>query len=133
MLADFFRRSLDLGSRIHIPLNDELALILEFLTIETSSFGTRLKVEQDIKTECQKVMVPPLLLQPLVENAVRHGIANLVEGGTIRIHLRGNAATGLLFKLRIPSTPTCPAAKEADLVSRMSVRASTLFTATKQE
>jgi LytS/YehU family sensor histidine kinase len=72
MLADFFRKSLELGSRSHIPLNDELALISE--------------VEQDIKEECQKVMVPPLLLQPLVENAVRHGIAHLVDGGTIQLH-----------------------------------------------
>ena len=86
MLADFFRKSLELGSRIHIPLNDELALILEFLTIEQVRFGARLKVEQDIKDECQKVMVPPLLLQPLVENAVRHGIAHLVDGGTIQLH-----------------------------------------------
>ena len=86
MLADFFRKSLELGSRSHIALADELALILEFLTIEQVRFGARLKVEQDIKDQCQKVMVPPLILQPLVENAVRHGIAHLVEGGTIRIH-----------------------------------------------
>jgi len=86
MLADFFRKSLDLGARSNIPLNDELALISEFLTIEQVRFGARLKVEQDIKEECQKVMVPPLILQPLVENAVRHGIAHLVDGGTIRIH-----------------------------------------------
>jgi LytS/YehU family sensor histidine kinase len=86
MLADFFRKSLELGSRSNIPLNDELALVFEFLTIEQVRFGARLKVEQDIKEECQKVMVPPLILQPLVENAVRHGIAHLVNGGTIRIH-----------------------------------------------
>ena len=86
MLADFFRKSLELGSRSNIPLNDELALAFEFLTIEQVRFGARLKVEQDIKEECQKVMVPPLILQPLVENAVRHGIAHLVNGGTIRIH-----------------------------------------------
>jgi two-component system sensor histidine kinase AlgZ len=86
MLADFFRKSLELGSRSNIPLNDELALAFEFLTIEQVRFGSRLKVEQDIKEECQKVMVPPLILQPLVENAVRHGIAHLVNGGTIRIH-----------------------------------------------
>ncbi|MGD0036861.1 MAG: histidine kinase [Bacteroidota bacterium] len=86
MLADFFRKSLELGARSNIPLNDELALAFEFLTIEQVRFGARLKVEQDIKEECQKVMVPPLILQPLVENAVRHGIAHLVNGGTIRIH-----------------------------------------------
>ena len=86
MLADFFRKSLELGSRSHIPLTDELALITEFLTIEQVRFGTRLRVAQDITEECQKAMVPPLILQPLVENAVRHGIAHLVEGGTIQLH-----------------------------------------------
>jgi signal transduction histidine kinase len=86
MLADFFRKSLELGSHNHISLKDELALITEFLTIEQVRFGARLKVEMDIKEDCQKVMVPPLILQPLVENAVRHGIAHLVEGGTIQFH-----------------------------------------------
>jgi two-component system, LytTR family, sensor histidine kinase AlgZ len=89
MLADFFRRSLELGSRSHIPLGDEIALISEFLTIEQVRFGTRLNIEEDIKNECRNVMVPPLILQPLVENAVRHGIAHLIEGGTLRLRCEG--------------------------------------------
>jgi LytS/YehU family sensor histidine kinase len=90
MLADFFRKSLELGAHSFISLNDELALISDFLTIEQVRFGSRLKVERIIKDECQSTSVPPLILQPLVENAVRHGIAHLVDGGTIRIGCERN-------------------------------------------
>ncbi len=83
MLADFFRKSLELGSRDFIPLNDELALISDFLTIEQVRFGARLKVEKDIAENCGRALVPSLILLPLVENAVRHGIAHCVDGGTI--------------------------------------------------
>ena len=86
LLADFFRKSLEFGTKKHISLENELSLVSDFLTIEQVRFGSRLKVEQDIKEECKKAFVPPLILQPLVENAVRHGIAHLVEGGTVRIH-----------------------------------------------
>ena len=89
LLADFFRKSLEYGAKKHISLENELSLISDFLTIEQVRFGLRLKIEQDIKEECKKALVPPLILQPLVENAVRHGIAHLVEGGTVRIHCEG--------------------------------------------
>jgi LytS/YehU family sensor histidine kinase len=89
LLADFFRKSLEFGAKKHISLENELSLVSDFLTIEQVRFGSRLKVEQDIKEECKKAFVPPLILQPLVENAVRHGIAHLVEGGTVRIQCEG--------------------------------------------
>jgi LytS/YehU family sensor histidine kinase len=114
MLADFFRKSLDLGSRNHIPLQDELTLISEFLTIEQVRFGVRLKVEQDIKVECRKVMVLPLILQPLVENAVRHGIAHLVDGGTIRIHCE-KRRDRLIIQIENPIDPDCPKRKGSGL------------------
>jgi hypothetical protein len=91
LLADFFRKSLEFGSKKNISLENELSLVSDFLTIEQVRFGSRLKVEQDIQEECKKVFVPPLILQPLVENAVRHGIAHLVEGGTVRIHCEGRS------------------------------------------
>ena len=85
MLADFLRKSLDLGARNHIPLADELSLVNNFLTIEQVRFGSRLKVEQQIDHASLNCPVPPLILQPLVENAVCHGIAHLIDGGTILI------------------------------------------------
>ena len=85
LLADFLRASLGLGSRESIPLQEELALARSYLELEQIRFGRRLRVETEIEPACQECAVPALLLQPLVENAVKHGIANLLEGGSIRL------------------------------------------------
>jgi LytS/YehU family sensor histidine kinase len=84
-LADFLRSSLGLGSRESITLGEEVALAKSYLEVEKVRFGNRLRVEAEIGTSCEECPVPPLLLQPLVENAVKHGIAGLVEGGSIRL------------------------------------------------
>jgi sensor histidine kinase YesM len=84
-MADFLRRSLTVGSREAIPLAEELDLAEQLLSIERVRFGERLShtvVADEAARECA---VPPLLLQPLVENAVTHGIAQTIEGGEIRI------------------------------------------------
>jgi LytS/YehU family sensor histidine kinase len=56
--------------------------------VEQVRFGQRLRVEEEIEPACEDCAVPALLLQPLVENAVKHGIAGLVEGGSIRLAAR---------------------------------------------
>lgn len=90
-LADFFRISLKLGAQEFITLEEELALIRMFLDIEKVRFGARLKFEERISENALQTRIPPLLLQPLVENAIRHGVAHLVEGGTIQLstHVNG--------------------------------------------
>ncbi|PYT99649.1 MAG: sensor histidine kinase [Acidobacteria bacterium] len=85
LLSEFLRMTLGLGERTVIPLSEELALLDRFLAIEKVRFGARLRVEENIQKESKTVLVPPLVLQPLVENAVVHGIANLPEGGVIRL------------------------------------------------
>ncbi|MBP7146536.1 MAG: histidine kinase [Acidobacteria bacterium] len=85
LLAEFLRRTLELGRREVIPLSDELALADAFLGLERVRFGERLVVERDIAPAALGCLVPPLILQPLLENAVRHGIGELLEGGTVRI------------------------------------------------
>lgn len=87
LLADFLRATLRLGGKESITLEEELALIRGYLAIEKVRFGTRLTMEEDVQNETNGVMIPPLLLQPLVENAIRHGIANLPEGGVIRLEV----------------------------------------------
>jgi len=87
-LSDFLRISLSLGSRPTIPLGEELDLARNYLELERVRFSDRLRVEIDIEAGCEDCAVPALLLQPLVENAVKHGIAGLVEGGTIRLEAR---------------------------------------------
>jgi LytS/YehU family sensor histidine kinase len=71
-----------------IPLSEEMSLIRAFLAVEKIRFGPRIKMEEKIDQEAMDILLPPLLLQPLVENAVAHGIANLVEGGWIRLDAR---------------------------------------------
>lgn len=88
LLSDFFRRSLRLGAREVIPLQEELSLAEAFLTIEKVRFGNRLAAETRVDEAARACSVPPLVLQPLVENAVSHGIAQLLEGGTVRVEAR---------------------------------------------
>jgi two-component system, LytTR family, sensor histidine kinase AlgZ len=84
-LSDFLRTTLKLGEKPRITLAGELALAKAYLEVEQVRFGARLRVEVEADTECERCVVPSLVLQPLVENAVKHGIAGLVDGGTIRI------------------------------------------------
>jgi hypothetical protein len=84
-LAEFFRRTLASGKSADIPLPEELALVEDFLSIEQVRFGPRLKFSKDVSPEAAVCLIPSLLLQPLVENAVNHGIAGMIEGGTITL------------------------------------------------
>src|SRR6185503_18059776 len=75
LLADFLRDTLALGARGRIPVARELALARRFLAIEQVRFGDRLRIDVESSPEADACEVPPLLLQPLVENAVTHGVA----------------------------------------------------------
>jgi signal transduction histidine kinase len=90
-LAEFLRSSLALEHRESIPLSEELALARGYLEVEKVRFGDRLRVEEEIEPACENCAVPALLLQPLVENAVKHGIAGLLEGGSIHVTARWRA------------------------------------------
>jgi two-component system sensor histidine kinase AlgZ len=85
LLGEFLRHTLDVSARQRIPLKDELALAERYLNIEQVRFGSRLRVERRVDDDASGCLVPPLLLQPLVENAVTHGIGRLLEGGLIRL------------------------------------------------
>ena len=88
LMADFFRQSLKLGTRPTIALAEELALVGTFLDIEQVRLGERLRRRIDVEEGTECLGVPPLVLQPLVENAVHHGIAHLLAGGEITITAR---------------------------------------------
>src|SRR5579863_1022719 len=91
LLADFLRTTLRLGGKETITLEEELALVRGYLAIEKVRFGVRLQMEEDVAKNVTETLIPPLLLQPLVENAIRHGIANLPEGGVIRLSAKEEA------------------------------------------
>ena len=111
-LSDFLRSSLGLGQRESIPLREELALARSYLEVEQVRFGERAAVEEEIDPGCEDCAIPVLLLQPLVENAVKHGIAGLVEGGAVR--LGGAAAARACDRAsRTDSIPNAPRAGSA--------------------
>ncbi len=87
-LAGLFRYVFKASDTAPVALSEELEFTRNYLAIERARFGNRLRVEWDIDPESVNVAVPGLLLQPLVENAVGHGIAPRVEGGELRISSR---------------------------------------------
>jgi two-component system, LytTR family, sensor histidine kinase AlgZ len=107
LLADFLRETLRLGGNDQIPLSEELALADRFLAIEQVRLGQRLTVARETDPGAAACLVPPLLLQPLVENAVNHGVAQLVDGGTIRMAAARSGST-LTITLENPCDPDRP-------------------------
>ena len=88
-LAGLLRRVLDGDKRSEIPLADELAILRDYLAIQRARFGDGLVVEEDVDPAALDALVPPLLLQPLAENAVEHGVSRLVGlAGRIEIGAR---------------------------------------------
>ena len=84
-LSNLLRTALDRGSSDLIPLESELNFAREYLDLEKMRFGSRLKVDWLVAPETLPFFVPQMILQPLVENAVRHGIASSREPGWIDI------------------------------------------------
>jgi len=84
-LGDLLRMALDSSNVQELPLKDELEILQKYLDIEQVRFGNRLSVDMSIAPETLGAMVPNFLLQPLVENAVRHGVAPHPRPGRIGI------------------------------------------------
>jgi two-component system sensor histidine kinase LytS len=92
-LSLYMRKNLD-SSRGFIPLSDELAQVRSYLTIEKARFGERINVEWRIDETLTNWPIPPLIIQPLVENCIRHGFTNKVRGALVGI--RAEKQDGLL-------------------------------------
>ena len=86
-LADLMRISLEAGSKT-VSLADELDLVEKYLQIEALRMGDRLHWDFDLDASVAGVLLPPLTIQPLIENAVLHGIAKLPKGGSIHLQAR---------------------------------------------
>jgi len=84
-LSSYMRKNLD-SSRGFVSLSDELKQVRSYLAIEQARFGDRVQASIDVDPDCLQWPVPPLIIQPLVENSVKHGILGHENGG--RIHLR---------------------------------------------
>lgn len=71
-----------------IPLSKEMELIRAYVEIEQERFGSRLQVKLDVDSSLYSCKVMPLLIEPLVENAIRHGVSKKIDGGTVRLTIR---------------------------------------------
>ncbi|UTF50475.1 histidine kinase [Desulfomicrobium sp. ZS1] len=86
-LSSYLRKSLE-ASRGFVPLSEELDQIRCYLAIEQARFGERIRIDFDVQDGCESWPIPPLIIQPLVENSVRHGILAHENGGKIRVQVR---------------------------------------------
>ena len=109
-LSEFLRSTLNLGERESIPLKEELTLARTYLEVEQIRFGKRLAVEQDIDEGCGGCVVPALIVQPLVENAIKHGISGMIDGGTVKLEVRCHNGN-LRIRVSNPFDSESPSAK----------------------
>jgi two-component system sensor histidine kinase LytS len=128
-LSLYMRKSLD-SSRGFIPLSDELDQVRSYLAIEQARFGERIGVDWLIDESCAGWPIPPLIIQPLVENSVKHGILGRSNGGTVtieaarkddRLHVRvtddgtgmsGDQVRSLLEKIALTETSDLDSCRE---------------------
>jgi two-component system, LytTR family, sensor kinase len=106
-LGDLLRASLTLGSRPLVALADELTFLDDYLAIESARFEGRVTVSVNADDDALDVMVPSFLLQPLVENAIRHGVARRVSGGHVEVTAVRKEST-LHLRVRDNGVGLCP-------------------------
>ncbi len=109
-LGEFFRKNLQ-TNREFVTLKEELEHIRAYLDIEQARFGDKLKVEFDVDEEALNCCLPQLLLQPLVENAIKHGIYPKVKGGTVKISIRAQERE-LAITVKDDGVGMCPGWEE---------------------
>jgi two-component system sensor histidine kinase AlgZ len=106
-LANFFRQTLALANCTYVSLAQEVALCKDFLAVEKVRFGQKLQSDWQIDTAVLTAQIPPMVLQPLLENALKHGIRNLDQGGCVQIRMQASAQ-------RLHITVRNPRSAEAD-------------------
>ncbi|MEZ5401733.1 MAG: histidine kinase [Bryobacteraceae bacterium] len=125
-LSELLRRSLDSANAAEVPLEEELAFLEIFLEIERTRFDDRLITRFEIVPETRDALVPAMILQPLVENAIRHGFARRLGGGSVTIRsalTRGrDGSPGLELVVRDDGCGVPPDAESREGVGLRSVR-----------
>src|SRR5690606_29628076 len=85
-LSNILRYSLVMDKHQTIDFADEITTVFDYLNLESIRFEERLSVNYEIEEDAYDYKIPPMMLQTIVENAIKHGISNLMKGGTIEIH-----------------------------------------------
>ncbi|WP_297336897.1 histidine kinase [Algoriphagus sp.] len=99
-ISNILRFSLMMDKKQTIDFEDELNTVKDYLTLESIRFEERLQVEYQIEDEAFSYKIPPMMLQTIVENAIKHGISNLVKGGLIEIKCREGLEDDLYIQVR---------------------------------
>jgi glucose-6-phosphate-specific signal transduction histidine kinase len=125
-LSDFLRRVLEDSTRQQVPLSEEMEFAQKYLDIQKVRFVERLQLSVDVPKELLLAQVPPLILQPIVENAIKHGIAKRAQGGAIRIAaIRSNGRLTLSVYNDGPSLPA--SGRDGIGISNMRTRLQSLY------
>ncbi|MEM9327338.1 MAG: histidine kinase [Bacteroidota bacterium] len=98
-LSDLFRYQLKASREEYVTIKEELGFVTKYLDLEKERFGQRLNFLVAVKEELLPYLMPPLIMQPLVENAVKHGISPLITGGSITISIQKDGDQ-VLFEIR---------------------------------
>jgi two-component system, LytTR family, sensor kinase len=122
-LSEFLRRATEDSHRSQVSLAEEVEYLQRYVDIQKVRFGERLQVSVEIPAEILRAQVPSLLLQPLVENAIKHGIAQRVAGGTVRVS--GASDLGML---RLSVRNDSPGHPPADLIAQAGIGLNNLRT-----
>lgn len=112
-LSNILRSSMLMGRKQVITLSEELQLVYDYLNLEKTRFEERLELSFDIAEDTMNYHLPPMLLQTLVENGIKHGISKLQEGG--KIHVEAKTKDNFLL-LKIINSGTLEAEKQGDEV-----------------
>jgi two-component system LytT family sensor kinase len=128
-LSEFLRHVLKERGRQEVPLEEELEFAQKYLDIQKARFAERLQVRIDVAKELGTARVPSLILQPIVENAVKHGIAKRAQGGVIEISAaRANGKLTLKVYNDGPGLPVdCEGKREAIGLSNVRERLHSLY------
>lgn len=98
-LSSLFRYALEGSAKRHVRVEEELAAVRDYLEIEHTRFGDRLRFEVTLEEGLGGHLVPPMVLQPLAENAVLHGLQSRVDGGTVWVRVtRGEGRIHLVVE-----------------------------------
>jgi sensor histidine kinase YesM len=99
-ISNMLRFSLMMDKKLVIDFEDELATVKDYLALESIRFEERLEVIYQIEDEAYNYRIPPMMLQTIVENAIKHGISNLVKGGLIEIKCREGLQEELYIQVK---------------------------------
>lgn len=98
-LSAILRNSLMMGKKREVSIREEMMIVKDYLALEKIRFEERLKVSYDISDKASDCGIPPLMLQTLVENGIKHGISKLPDGGEIAIKIK-ETANRVLIELK---------------------------------